>query len=208
MGNVGIIRLLLDAGADLEYKDSKLWTSVSFLWDPSRPAHTNTTEIIQLCASRGFSAWNDPDIRGWNPVHHAAAWGRGEDIRNLSWKGANLHSYTTDFLWGPMTCAVWHNNPSTFDAFMYLFEIEEVLGIIDSRGWTLLHMAAKNGCEHILRTLLVIEADREVLTMGTQWWVLDELDWKRLTAGTIARAYGHGELWDKLVEEVDNVKGR
>ena len=107
-----------------------------------------------------------------------------------------------------MTCAVWHSNESTFDVFMDSLEIEEVVGICDSRGWTLLHMAAKNGCEHILRRLLLIGADREVLTMGTQWWILDELDWKRLTAETIARAYGHGELWDKLVEEADNEKGR
>ena len=38
--------------------------------------------------------------------------------------------------------------------------------------------------------------------------VLDELDWKELTAETIARAYGHGELWDKLIREVDDEKGR
>lgn len=103
---------------------------------------------------------------------------------------------------------MWHDNVSTVDTFMDLFEIEEVVGIVDSRGWTWLHMAAKNGCEHILRTLLVIGADHEALTRGTIWWVLDELDWKLLTAETIARAYGHGELWDKLIEEVDNEKGR
>ena len=157
--------------------------------------------------TQGFSAWNDTDTRGWSPVHRAAAYGRGEDIRNLELKGANLHSYTTDFLWGPMTCAVWHDNDSTFDAFMDLFEIEEVVGIIDSRGWMLLHMAARNGCEHIMRRLLLIGADREALTMGTQWWVIDALDWQSLTAEKIARAYGHGELWDKLVEEIDNEKG-
>ena len=158
--------------------------------------------------SRGFSAWNNTDPRGWSPVHRAAAYGRGEDMRNLEFKGANLHSYTTDFLWGPMTCAVWYSNESTFDAFMDLFEVEEIVGICDSRGWTLLHMAARKGCEHILRRLLLIGADRGALTMGTQWWVRQELEWRSLIAETIARAYGHGELWDKLVEEVDNEKGR
>ena len=91
---------------------------------------------------------------------------------------------------------------------MNLFEIEEIVGICDSRGWTLLHMAARKGCEHILRSLLLIGADRGALTMGTQWWVRQELEWSSLTAETIARAYGHGELWDKLVEEVDNEKRR
>lgn len=101
-----------------------------------------------------------------------------------------------------MTCAVWHRNESTFDAFMDLIETEEIVGISDSRAWTLLHMAARNGCEHILRRLLLIGVDREALTIGTQYWVLDELDWKSLTAETIARAYGHGELWDQVVADV------
>ena len=158
--------------------------------------------------SRGFSAWDDTDTRGWSPVHRAAAFGRGEDIRNLEFKGANLHSYTTDFLWGPITCAVWHKNESTFDAFIDLIETEEIVGISDSRGWTLLHMAAKNGCEHILRKLLLIGADRQALTIGTQYWVLDELDWKCLNAETIARAYGHQEIWDKIVQLNDVTGGR
>lgn len=128
IGNVPVIRLLLDAGAELEYKDSRTWTSVSFLWDPTRPAHTATTEILEICMSRGFSAGDDTDTRGWSPVHRAAAYGRGEDIRNLELKGANLHSYTTDFLWGPMTCAVWHSNESTFDVFMDSLEIEKGCG--------------------------------------------------------------------------------
>ena len=101
-----------------------------------------------------------------------------------------------------MTCAVWYSNESTFDAFMDLFDLEEIVGISDSRGWTLLHMAARNGCEHILRGLLRIGADREALTIGTEWWVIESLEWRSLTAETIARAYGHGELWDKVVEEV------
>lgn len=205
IGNVAIIRLLLDAGAELEYRNFRTWTSLSYLWDPTRPAHTTTTEIIEICASHGFAAWNDTDPSGWTPLHRAAAYGRGEDILNLESKGANLHSYTTDFLWGPMTCTVWYSNASTFDAFMDLFDIEEILGISDTRGWTLLHMAARNGCEHILRRLLLVGADRKALTIGTEWWVIEKLEWKRLTAETIARAYGHGELWDKLVAEVSKV---
>ena len=106
-----------------------------------------------------------------------------------------------------MTCAVWHSNESTFDAFMDVFETEEVVGICDSRGWTLLHMAAKNGCEHILRRLLLIGADCEALTMGTQYWVIDALDWKRLNVETIVQEYGHREVWDRVVKEVENVTG-
>lgn len=104
-----------------------------------------------------------------------------------------------------MTCAVWYSNESTFDAFMDLLDIEEIVEISDTRGWTLLHMAARKGCEHIFRGLLKIGADCEALTIGNQWWVLEKLEWRSLTAETIARAYGHGEIWDRVVEEVERV---
>ena len=100
---------------------------------------------------------------------------------------------------GPVTCAVWNSNESTFDAFMDLLPVEEILGVKDSRGWTLLHIAAQNGCKHILRTLLDLGADLGALTVGTRHWVTESLENKSLTAEVIAREYGHGELWDEVV---------
>lgn len=150
--------------------------------------------------SRGFADWNDTDTEGWSPCHRAGAYGRGEDVRNLNDKGGNMHTYTTEFMWGPMTCAVWFNNESTFDAFMDLLPVEEILDIRDTRGWTLLHMAAQSGCKHILGRLLEIGADPGKLTMGTKYWVMERLEYKQLTAETVAREYGHGELWDEVVK--------
>ena len=145
--------------------------------------------------------WNYVDVEGWSACHRAGAYGRGEDIRNLDCKGGNMNSYTTNQLWGPMTCSVWHSNESTFDAFMDLLPVPEILSIRDSRCWTLLHMAARNGCRHILRRLLEIGADTEALTVGTEYWVTSNLAKKNLTAETIAQEYGHGELWNSVLEE-------
>ena len=150
--------------------------------------------------SYGFAAWNRPDPRGWNVCHRAGAYGRGENIRNLECKGGNMHSYTADYTWGPITCAVWNKNESTFDALLDLLPVEEVLGFKDSRGWTLLHFAAQNGCEPILKRLLDLGADPEVLTVGTGIWVTERLEWKSLKAAVIAREYGHGPTWDKVIE--------
>lgn len=149
--------------------------------------------------SEGYSEWNEVDPSGWTPCHRAGAYGKGEDVYNLCYKGGNMRSYTTDFLWGPMTCAVWNNNESTFDAFMDLLEPEEIVGIRDSSGWTLLHLAAENGSRHIIKTLFDIGVDCRALTVGPQHWLPKRLEWKRLTAETIAREYGHGELWDSVV---------
>ncbi len=110
-----------------------------------------------------------------------------------------MWSYTTDYLWGPMTCAVWNNNESTFDAFMDLLESKELLDIRDSTGWTLLHLAAENGSRHIMKTLLSNGANPRALTVGPQHWLPKRLECERLTAETIAREHGHGELWESLM---------
>ena len=98
-----------------------------------------------------------------------------------------------------MTCAVWNGNESTFDAFMDLLKPEEVVNMTDSNGWTLLHLAAENGNRYILKALLDIGINPRALTMGSQDWMPERLKWKSLTAETIAREYGHGQLWDSVV---------
>ena len=201
-GDVSIIRLLLSAGADLDYRNFRAWTSVSYLWDPVRPPHKDITEILDMCMDQGFSAWNGTDTRGWSLVHRAAAYGCGADIQNLEYKGANLQEYTTDHMWGPMTCAVWNGNVSTFEALIGFLPIEEIVSSRDARGWTLLHFAAQNGCKQILRTLLHIGMDCHALTAGTKSWVTKGLGGKSLTAEVIAQEYGHGAMWAEAVDEV------
>ena len=110
-----------------------------------------------------------------------------------------MRSYTTPDFWGPMTCAVWSGNESTFDAFMDLLGPEEIVNMVDNSGWTLLHLAAENGSRHILKTLLDIGINPRALTVGPQDWMPDRLKWESLTAETIARENGHGEVWDSLV---------
>ena len=110
-----------------------------------------------------------------------------------------MRAYTTDDLWGPLTCAVWKDNRSTFDVLVELFEAAEVRDVRDSSGWTLLHLAAENGSRYMIKTLLELGVDPKALTVTPQDWLPERLVWKRLTAETIAREYGHGELWDSVV---------
>ena len=197
--------MLLGAGANLEYRNCRSWTSVLYLWDPEHSWRHSTSEILDICAAQGFSGWNGTDGIGWSPVHRAAAYGSGEDIYNLAYKGANLQAYTTDYLWGPITCAVWNKNQETFDALIDLLSREEIIQIRDSRGWTLLHFAAQVGSEQLVRRLVELGVEINARTMPTSFWVTEDLEGKRLTATEIAYGYGHGELWDNVVQAVKEV---
>ena len=81
---------------------------------------------------------------------------------------------------------------------MDILHPKEILEITDVRGWTLLHMAAQNGCRHMMKRLLELGADPDKKTMGTRYWVLESLEYQRLTAEEIARAYDHGKIWDEV----------
>ena len=199
LGNADIIRRLLRAGADLDYQNCRTWTALSYLWDPDRPAPPSTGDILGICTAAGFAAWNETDPSGWTPCHRAAAYGTGEDVYSLHYKGGNMRGYTTDDLWGPLTCAVWKDNRSTFDALVDLFDAAEVRDVRDSSGWTLLHLAAENGSRHMIKTLLDLGVDPKALTVAPQHWLPESLVWKKLTAEAIAREFGHGELWECAV---------
>ena len=112
-----------------------------------------------------------------------------------------MHSYSTEFLWGPITCAVWNGNESTFNALVGILSVKEIVGFRDSRGWTLLHFAAQNGCGYTMSRLMDLGSDTEALTMGTRYWVMEKLDYRSLKAETIAMEYGHGEVWDGIIAQ-------
>ena len=206
VGNPEVIRLLLSQGAELEYKNARTWTSLSFLWDPERPPldEINMAQILDICAREGFSAWNDADFLGWTLTHRAAAYGSGDDIRNLKYKRVNMHSYTRDLLWAPITVAVWSGNVSTFDELVKVLPKVEIITFCDTRGWNLLHFAPHNGSGHMMRVLLNLGIDRSILTARSDAWIKAELEWLELTAEDIARAYGHGDIWDIVIQELDS----
>ena len=199
LGKTDIIRQLLRAGADLDYQNRRTWTALSYLWDPDRPTPASASEILGICSAAEFAEWNQTDPSGWTPCHRAAAYGTGEDIYSLHCKGGNMRGYTTDDLWGPLTCAVWKDNESTFDVLVGLFDAVEVRDVRDSNGWTLLHLAAENGSRHMIKTLLDLGVDPKALTVPPQEWLPEKLVWEKLTAEAIAREYGHGDMWDCVV---------
>ncbi|KAH7330013.1 ankyrin repeat-containing domain protein [Rhexocercosporidium sp. MPI-PUGE-AT-0058] len=195
-GYAEIIRILLNAGADLEYVNSRTWTSLSYLWDPELPNHTCTPEILDICLEKQFYSWDHADTMGWTPIHRAAAFGEGHHIRKLRSLGmVNFDRHTIYTHWLPIQCAARYGNVSTFNALMESFPLRLLLHLKDSRGWTLLHLAAQSGSGELISQLLERCADPNALSDPASMFVPGDLEYKELTPGTIAEHYGHGRAY-------------
>lgn len=207
-GNVEIIRLLLSADADLEYVNTKTWTSIYYLWgsDPNWKHHAST-EILNICATYGFKGWRSPDRSGWAPIHRAAAFGRAEDITKLfnmrvvdRWNPPLTVAY-----WCPLQCAARYGNLSTFKALTseYRFQNSALSSIRDQRGWTLLHLAAASGSEGMLSHLLSIGLNQHTLSDKATLLLPPELENRHLAPGDIAEHYGHGVVYVNCLADAE-----
>ncbi|KAF4624313.1 hypothetical protein G7Y89_g13859 [Cudoniella acicularis] len=198
-GDVGIVEMLLKAGADLEYTNCRMWTSARYIFDPELSTRNSLVSIKLLdifsCKTRlncGQWEWDDQDRVGWTILHRAAAYGRGRDIKKLLSLQASPHIRTFQLNWLPISCAVNQGNESTFDALSRPDVIS--LGEIkapDTRGWTLLHLAAQVGSVAIITKLLKLGFNPHEKTDGsTAMSIPEELKMKELTPEEIAQWYG------------------
>jgi ankyrin repeat protein len=198
-GTADIIRILLRAGADLDYVNSRAWTSLSYLWDPEFENHPTTSEILDICFEQEFSNWNYKDTLGWGPIHRAAAFGKGRDIQNLMFRGASKDLSTTDRHWTPIHCAVMYGNESTFEVLVQQMNPYILTQMKDSSGWGLLHLAAEQGSEKIMFQLIQLGADPDALTIPSSIAIPKGLEYKELRAETIAEHCGHRQAYDNAM---------
>jgi ankyrin repeat protein len=203
IGDLDIIRLLLSAKADLDYINSRPWTAVYYLWDPTPRNYATTASILNLCVNEGYSSWYITDYAGWTPLHRAAAYGNDNDLRKLF----NLGVYDrkaiprAQFNWLPIHCAARYGNVSTF-----LYLANETLlppanELLDTRGWSFLHLAAASGSHEMIALLFELGFDPLTLTDYDSFTLPDELLNKELTAQTIAEHYGHADVYIKALKE-------
>ena len=85
---------------------------------------------------------------------------------------------------------------STFSFLAEDIPIPILLTLKDSRGWTLLHLAAASGSDKMITFLVEIGAEPTTLSYPASVLVPEEMEYKELTPRTIAEYYGHGQLYD------------
>ncbi|KAH7317244.1 ankyrin repeat-containing domain protein [Rhexocercosporidium sp. MPI-PUGE-AT-0058] len=196
LGHSTILRLLLAAGADLEYVNARAWTSLFYLWDPDLPNHSCTLEILDICCANRFNGWDYSDTVGWAPIHRAAAFGFGFHVSKLINLGASVNRETVFGNWTPLQCAARYGNMSTFSFLAEHIPVPILLTLKDSRGWTLLHLAAASGSAKMITFLVEVGVDPRALSDPASVLVPEELEYKELTPQKIAEYYGHGRLFD------------
>jgi ankyrin repeat protein len=186
-GDVEIVRTLLRAGAELEYTNCRMWTSARYIFDPEC-SNRNSIELLDMSATPGLRQWDAQDRVGWTILHRAAAYGQGRDIRKMLNLQASPRIPTFQLNWLPICCAVSKGNESTFDVLASpdVMPQREIIKLRDTRGWTLLHLAAQSGSVAIITKLLKLGLHPYDTTDGCTMKVPDGLKMKELTPGDIA----------------------
>ena len=201
-GRPDIVRQLLTAKADLEYVNRRGWSPIPYLWDPMG-SNPRTIELLDICAEKSFDLWESQDLLGWTPLHRAAAFGHDKDIKKLTsvMNGrASWDMVTLDLKWRPLHCAVRYGNVSTFNVLVKDITACDWLGLVDLRGWTLLHLAAQSGSEEMMFKLFEAGAVPSILSNASGISVPEGLDNRELTPQMIAQQCGYQDIYEKARE--------
>lgn len=198
-GKPGIVRQLLAVKADLEYVNHRGWSPIPYMWDPVA-SNPHTIELLDICAEKSFDLWESQDLLGWTPLHRAAAFGHGKDIKkltNVMGGQASWNMVTLDLKWRPLHCAVRYGNLSTLNVLVNNVTPCDWLGLVDLRGWTPLHLAAQSGSEEVILKLFEAGADPSILSDASGISVPQGLENQELTPQMIAQQCGYQDIYEK-----------
>lgn len=155
-----------------------------------------------MLATEGFTNLNVQDEFGETALHRAASHGIALDVEHLLRLGADYTLRTTPpRSWTPLFSAAFNNNPVTLRQLAVMIQerenisFEKVLGEIDARGWTPLHVAVEGGCFAAVRELLSMGADPFSLTIPSlDGRFCDVVKGRAVSPVDLARHKGRGML--------------
>lgn len=142
-----IVRLLLEKGAVLDARNASNQTPLLYA------AYAGFKRIVELLVSKG-AAVQYQDANGRSPIHYAAREGHPEVVEFLFKNGANL-SLRDGQNRTPLEYAVLRNRTAVVDTLMRLAQVDPK----SPEGSMILHMAASQGNEALVKTLLEQGAD-------------------------------------------------
>lgn len=148
----------------------------------------------------GLDQWDSQDGAGWTVLHRASAFGQGSDIEKLLNLRANSKLITYTLKWLPISCAVAFGNESTFATLVGLIQPQHLRKLKDSRGWTLLHIAAENGSEAMITRLLLLKFDPFAKSNKSTICVPKGLPFEEFTPGEIAKFCNNHVAYDRAMK--------
>lgn len=201
-GNEGIIRLLLKAQADLHYVNRRLWASPRYLFDPDpKFSKSDASVLLEICHTAGFDDWDSTDLAGWTIVHRAAAFGQASDITRLLYLGASADMEIPTMKWKPIQCAANFGNLSTCTALADSIAGQALVNLTDSRGWTVLHLAAQRRSLALLVDLLKRGLRPLQKSSPSCLLVPQGLERVEATPRDVAKACGNEDIYLQALEE-------
>lgn len=156
--DVGIARLLVDKGAEVDAKDRSGFSPLHVA------AADGYVEIAELLLLRGADA-NAVDNNGRSPLHEAATGGHFEVAEALFAAGAGVDPRDDAMAWTPLHLASQHEY---VHILTLLLSKGADINAWDSSGYTALHMAAMGESREVADALLKAKADVRVKNMHGQ----------------------------------------
>jgi ankyrin repeat protein len=158
------VQLLLDKGADPNFKNDKSWTPLS------RAIVNGHETIVQLLLDKGA----DPDFKdddGWTPLSFAIASGYGAIVQQLVGKGADLTVASANG-WTPLFSAAQKGHDGLLNLLLGDNRIHP--DSKDHYNSTLLSIAVRNGHEETVKLLLATECvaldSKDSFGRTPMWW--------------------------------------
>jgi ankyrin repeat protein len=188
--HVNIARLLISHKADAENINDDNVAPLFHLFQPGpRNKSAAARELLDIALPYSVSNINVQSCEGWTALHRAAAHGTGKDIDTLLEHGANIGLRTKEFQWVPIAAAVHFGNIATFERLMHYTGVSAVRDI-DSRGRTMLHLAAEQGYSKLVTLLVSSGADLHAESEPDPNVTLKDKPSRRLTPLDVAREAG------------------
>jgi ankyrin repeat protein len=167
--HLDIIRLLLSHKASLHHLNIFGWSPLFYLWY-SLEHNPSSTELLSLLYSESSEhdfSWLHAglsDVDGWGVIHRAAIFGTVEDVQTLISKRVDPLQEIGDIGWTTINLVVYYGR---YDVFLTLLPYYDpkMFNLPDKTGWTLLHIAAAEGREDIIRHLLQLGVDHNAFTL-------------------------------------------
>jgi ankyrin repeat protein len=189
-----IARLLMSKQADADNINDDNVAPLFHLFQP-RPSRIcpAAQELLDIAFLYSAPDINLQSYEGWTVLHRAAAYGTGDDVHALINRGASTVLKTGEYGWSPLATAVRFRNVATFDRLLKHVGVEAIRET-DSRGWTMLHLAAEQGNRQLITRLVTSGAELHAMSEVRAVSVSRNSQACKMTPIDVARSLGPQKL--------------